>query len=67
MSGWLHRVASGTPDTRGQLIAAGVFALIWFVMDAVQWVDWLVLKFRPPGAACQISVNDVLSFTWSQL
>lgn len=41
----IHRVLTGQPLSRRELIAAGILVLIWFVMDLVQWLDWLWGKF----------------------
>lgn len=43
----LHRIVSGTPLTSTQLRAAGWFIVVWFWMDLVQWVDWLIGKLMP--------------------
>lgn len=49
----IHRILSGSPEHRTELIAAGIFVAIWFTMDAVQWVDWLAAKMQqPPQMAC---------------
>lgn len=45
-----HRILAGSPAHRAELIAAGIFVAIWFVMDAAQWIDWAWLKFNPPAA-----------------
>jgi hypothetical protein len=47
----LHRILSGSPERRGELIAAGIFVLIWFVMDVAQWIDWVATKLNPPPHA----------------
>lgn len=44
----LHRILSGSPLGRKQLALAGTFVLFWFVIDFVQWVDWLHDKIKPP-------------------
>ncbi len=46
-----HRILSGSPEARPELVAAGVFVAIWFAMDFVQWLDWLQSKLWP-FAAC---------------
>lgn len=48
----IHRIVAGSPACRRELIAAGLFACAWFVMDAVQWVDWLVSKLSPAAVVC---------------
>jgi hypothetical protein len=48
----LHRILSGSPEHRAELIAAGLFVLLWFAMDAVQWVDWLQTKMSPVPVIC---------------
>jgi hypothetical protein len=45
-----NRVFSGNPLHRRELVLAGAFALMWFIMDAVQWVDWLESKISSPPA-----------------
>jgi hypothetical protein len=35
----LHRILSGQSLTSGQLIAAGCFVGIWFLMDLIQFID----------------------------
>lgn len=39
-----HRILSGSPMSRGELIFAGGFVLQWWLMDVVQFVDWLIGK-----------------------
>lgn len=41
---WLHRAASGQSLTPTEVRFAGLFALLWFLMDFVQWIDWLLEK-----------------------
>jgi len=48
----LHRILSGTPERRIELIAAGIFVAVWFTMDFVQWIDWAVAKFNPASVVC---------------
>jgi hypothetical protein len=38
----LHRALIGSPIARGELIAGGVFVLLWFLMDLHQDIAWLV-------------------------
>lgn len=52
MSDGFHRILSGSPERRAELIAAGCFVVVWFVMDAVQWVDWLITKIAPAAVVC---------------
>lgn len=47
----LHRILSGSPEVRGELVAAGIFVAVWFVMDLAQWVDWVESKINPPQQA----------------
>jgi hypothetical protein len=35
----LHRILSGQSLTPRQITAAGVFVLVWFTMDVIQFVD----------------------------
>jgi hypothetical protein len=42
----LHRIVTGQASNRRELNVAGFFIAGWFVMDLVQWVDWLVGKFH---------------------
>jgi hypothetical protein len=37
----LHRMLTGNTLTRGQLIGAGAFVLIWFLMDVIQFADFV--------------------------
>lgn len=41
MSDWVHRALSGQTHTRAELIAAGLFVVVWFTMDVIQFVDWI--------------------------
>jgi hypothetical protein len=38
----LHWALVGSPVTRGELIAGGVFVLVWFLMDLHQYIGWLI-------------------------
>ena len=38
---FLHRIFSGQTLTARELRIAGWVVLIWFLMDAVEWSDWL--------------------------
>lgn len=42
MSDTLHRILSGQSLTPAQLKLGGVFVLVWFAMDVVQFVDMVV-------------------------
>jgi hypothetical protein len=46
----LYRILSGSPLTKKQMSLAGIFVLFWFMIDFVEWVDWLMLKINPPFA-----------------
>lgn len=48
----LHRILSGTPAVRGELVAAGIFVAVWFAMDIIQFSDWAMLKLNPAPVAC---------------
>lgn len=48
----LHRVLSGSPVHRVELVAAGIFVAVWFALDFVQWIDWAVTKFNPVPVVC---------------
>ena len=37
----LHRILSGQALTARQLRGAGFFVMSWWLMDLVQFVDWL--------------------------
>jgi hypothetical protein len=39
-----HRILTGQPLTVKELRIAGIIVLVWFLMDLVQWVDWLLSK-----------------------
>ena len=43
----LHRILSGQSLTRAELIGAGIFVLIWFGMDVIMFVDFVIQKMRP--------------------
>jgi hypothetical protein len=47
-----HRLLTGQALTRSELIGGGIFVLGWFVMDFVQWFDWLTLKLWPVAVVC---------------
>jgi hypothetical protein len=40
----LHRILSGQTLSKRELRIAGVVVMAWFLMDLVQWVDWLFQK-----------------------
>jgi len=42
----LHRIVTGQALTRKELNFAGFFIATWFLMDVVQWLDWLIGKFQ---------------------
>lgn len=42
----LHRMMTGQTLTRQELRYGGLFIAAWFLMDLVQWLDWLADKFR---------------------
>jgi hypothetical protein len=42
----VHRIMTGQALTRNELRLAGFFIAVWFLMDLVQWLDWLSEKFR---------------------
>jgi len=42
----VHRILTGQTLSRKELIVGGIIVVIWFAMDVVQWVDWLIGKFR---------------------
>ena len=37
----VHRVLTGQSLTPRELRFAGLVVLLWFLMDLVQWIDWL--------------------------
>jgi hypothetical protein len=37
----LHRILSGQSLTRRELVGAGVFVLTWWLMDVIQFADFL--------------------------
>lgn len=41
----IHRILTGQPLTPRELRIAGLLVLLWFLMDLVQWLDWLWMKF----------------------
>ncbi len=42
----LHRIVTGQALSRKELNYAGFFIATWFMMDLVQWLDWLFEKLR---------------------
>ena len=40
----IHRILSGQSITPTELRIAGTIVLIWFLMDLIQWLDWLWQK-----------------------
>jgi hypothetical protein len=46
---WLHRAVSGQPISPKELRIAGTFVIVWFLMDLVQWLDWLREKLASFG------------------
>ena len=40
----IHRILSGQSLTRRELVGAGLFVLSWWLMDVVQFIDWLWSK-----------------------
>lgn len=40
----IHRILAGQPLTPKELRIAGLLVLAWFLMDLVQWIDWLMSK-----------------------
>jgi hypothetical protein len=59
----LHRIVSGGPKRRAELIAAGVFVLIWFGIDIIQFSDWVLQKFNPPETAICLPVLTSIPLT----
>jgi hypothetical protein len=45
MLDYLHRVLTGQTVSPTELRIAGLIVLVWFLMDAIEWSDWL-LKWR---------------------
>jgi hypothetical protein len=50
---YLNRVLSGNAVGRRQLVWAAAFVVLWFVMDAVEFVDWAAGKIHPTIACKQ--------------
>jgi hypothetical protein len=46
---WLHRAVSGQSISPKELRIAGIFVIVWFLMDLVQWLDWLGEKLATFG------------------
>lgn len=42
----LHRILAGQTLTRRDLIFAGWFVIVWFVMDVIQFIDMIVGWFK---------------------
>jgi hypothetical protein len=53
----LHKIFSGNPEHRIELILASVFVLVWFAMDLSEWLDWAISKFNPTQSAICIPVS----------
>ena len=49
----IHRILAGSPLARKELIAAGVFVAVWFVIDVIEFVDWAQLKIWPAVVVCK--------------
>jgi hypothetical protein len=41
MFDYLHRVLTGQTVSPTELRVAGIVVLLWILMDAVEWSDWL--------------------------
>ena len=41
MTDIIHRILTGNTLTPRQLIMAGLFVAIWFLMDLVQFIAWI--------------------------
>ena len=41
---WLNRIVTGQSLTTSQLRWAALFVIFWFLMDFVQFIDWLIGK-----------------------
>ena len=46
MTDAIHRILTGQALTRKELIIGGIIVAAWFLMDLVQWLDWLWGKFH---------------------
>lgn len=57
MSDAFHRVLTGNTLSRRQLIGAGVFVLVWFAMDVIQFADFVMQKFASPPYTGAIVTN----------
>jgi hypothetical protein len=42
MLDYMHRVLAGQPISAAELRVAGFIVLIWFLIDLVEWSDWLL-------------------------
>lgn len=43
-------VIAGSPESHPKLVAAaGLFVVVWFTMDLVEFVDWTVGKLSNPS------------------
>lgn len=51
-------ILSGSPEDHPKLIAAaGIFVIVWFAMDVIQFVDWATTKVSPTNIVC----NEVIT------
>jgi len=41
---WLNRIVTGQALTPSQIRWAAGFVIFWFLMDFVQFIDWLIDK-----------------------
>ncbi len=59
----IHRILSGnirggSPHVnRGELVAAGLFVLVWFAIDVIQFADFVWSKFSPPQSALCLPIG----------
>ena len=65
MLNW-HRIFSGNPEHSRELFFAGMFVLVWFVMDTIEFVDWAVGKFSNQTTAICVPVGAFPIFTPTQ-
>jgi hypothetical protein len=52
MQEFWHKIVTSSPNSshRLQVRLATIFVLIWFVMDTIEFTDWVIGKFKPEPA-----------------
>lgn len=48
----IYKILVGATDDRRLLVAGGLFVLVWFAMDAVEFTDFIIQKFNSSPVVC---------------